>query len=179
MKALKRIALVLLIIPILLLVAAFLLPSKYRVTRTVAMKATADAIFAQVNMLKTWPEWTAWTKARYPDMRISFSGPEAGVGATYNWDGKSTGQGTLTITKSEPGRGIGYDMAFEHGKFKSQGGILIEPAGDQMNVTWTNEGELRSNPINRYFGLMMDKMMGPDFEQGLRNLKQRVEAPPK
>jgi hypothetical protein len=32
------------------------------------------------------------------------------------------------------------------------------------------------SPINRYFGLMMDGMMGPDLEKGLTNLKDRVEA---
>jgi len=100
------------------------------------------------------------------------------VGATYSWDGKSTGQGTLTITKSEPGKGIGYDLSFQQGKFKSTGTITIEPAGEGFNVIWSNEGELGSNPINRYFGLMMDRMMGPDFETGLGNLKKRVEAPP-
>ena len=40
------------------------------------MKAKTDDIFARVNMLKTWPDWTAWTLARFPDMQVSFSGPE-------------------------------------------------------------------------------------------------------
>ena len=38
------------------------------------------------------------------------------------------------------------------------------------------QGDLGSNPINRYFGLIMDRMMGPDFEEGLNTLKGKVEA---
>lgn len=31
------------------------------------------------------------------------------------------------------------------------------------------------NPVNRYMSLMMDGMIGPDFELGLENLKTVVE----
>jgi hypothetical protein len=56
------------------------------------------------------------------------------------------------------------------------GAITLEPAGESIRVTWSNEGDLGANPINRYFGLMMDRMMGPDFEEGLNNLKRTIEA---
>src|SRR5262245_24562443 len=103
MKALRKIAIVILLIPIVLMLASFLLPSRYTVTRVVSIKAPAEVVFAEINSLKSWTNWTAWTKAKYPDMEVRFSGPEAGAGASYSWDGKSTGQGTLVITKSEPG----------------------------------------------------------------------------
>lgn len=178
MKALKTIVLVVLLLPIALVLAAFLLPSTYRVERSQLIKAPSDAVFAQINTLKTWPEWTAWTVARYPDMKVSFEGPDSGVGATYSWDGKSSGQGVLKLTRAEPGKGVWYDLDFDHGKFKSTGGLILEPAGDSVKVTWFNEGNLGANPVSRYFGLMMDKMMGPDFATGLLNLKQKVEAKP-
>ena len=69
-----------------------------------------------------------------------------------------------------------YDLDFEHGKYKSTGSITLQPVGDSVNVVWSNEGDLGANPINRYFGLMMDRMIGPDFEEGLNNLKRKVEA---
>jgi len=31
------------------------------------------------------------------------------------------------------------------------------------------------SPVNRYFGLLMDRMVGPDFEGGLTNLKALAE----
>jgi len=178
MKALKIAVLIVLIVPILLIVVSLFLPSKYRVERDAIMAAKPDAIFLHVNTLKYWPEWTAWTVAKFPDMKVSFSGPEAGVGAIYSWDGKSSGQGTLKLTRSEPGKAVGYDLNFENGKYLSTGTITLEPAGESTKVIWSNEGSLGWNPVSRFFGLLMDKVMGPDFEEGLRKLQQKVEAKP-
>jgi hypothetical protein len=57
----------------------------------------------------------------------------------------------------------------------SRGILLLAPDGSGTRVTWTNEGDMGSSPINRYFGLMMDSMVGPDFDAGLRNLKALAE----
>jgi len=176
MKALKKILLIVLLIPIALVVVSLFLPSTYRVERRVTISAKPGAVFAPINMLKQWPEWTAWTVAKYPDMKVSFAGPEAGVGASYSWEGQSTGQGTLKITRSEADKGISYDLNFENGKYLSKGAITLEPSGESVEVTWSNEGDLGWNPVSRFFGLFMDQMMGPDFEEGLRNLRQRVEG---
>ena len=45
--------------------------------------------------------------------------------------------------------------------------MIVHPAGDSCMVHWIVEGDLGYNPVNRYFGLLMNKMMGPDFERGL------------
>lgn len=176
MKPLKKVILAVLLVPVLILIGSLFLPSRYRVERSLEMRAKADVLFAQLSALKNWTNWTAWTVAKYPDMQVSFSGPESGTGATYTWDGKSTGHGVLKLTRAEPEKGIGYDLAFDHGKYVSKGAIEYVPAGDGLKVTWTNEGDLGWNPISRFFGLLMDRMMGPDFEEGLRNLKQKTEA---
>src|SRR5262245_24631613 len=176
MKALKTIVLIVLLVPIALLLVSLFLPSRYRVERSLAIQATPGAIFTRVNTLKSWPEWTAWTTARYPDMQISFAGPESGAGATYSWNGKSSGHGTLKITRAEPDKGIGYELDFENGKYVSTGAISLVDSGGLVTVTWSNEGNLGWNPVSRYFGLLMDRMMGPDFEEGLRNLKRGLEA---
>ena len=178
MKALRKIILIALLIPVALVMVSLFLPSRYHVERSVKMRAKPSAIFSQINTLKQWPEWTAWTLVKYPDMKVSFTGPEAGEGAVYSWEGKSSGQGTLKLTRSDPDKSIAYDLDFERGKYLSKGIIAIEPAGDSVKVSWSNEGDLGWNPVSRFFGLFMDKMMGPDFEEGLRNLQQRVETKP-
>jgi hypothetical protein len=176
MNALKKAILAVLLIPIALVIVSFLLPSTYRVERRVTMNAKPAVVFTHLNNLKQWPEWTAWTVAKYPDMKVSFAGPEAGVGASYSWEGKSSGRGTLKITRSEPDKSIGYNLDFENGKYVSNGAIMLEPTGESVTVIWSNEGNLGWNPVSRFFGLFMDKMMGPDFEDGLRDLQKMVEA---
>jgi hypothetical protein len=176
MNALKKVILAVLLLPIVLVVVSLFLPSTYRVERRVTINAKPGAVFPHINTLKLWPEWTAWTTEKYPDMKASLTGPETGMGASYSWEGKSSGRGTLKITRSEPDKSIGYDLDFENGKYVSKGAITLEPVGESVSVTWSNEGDLGWNPVSRFFGLFMDKMMGPDFEEGLRNLQKKVEA---
>ncbi len=176
MKWIKRILLVVAVLVVVFLAVGFLLPAHYRVERSVVIQAKPDTIYAQISNFKNWLQWTAWNQTKYPDMRVKFDGPESGVGAGYSWEGKSTGQGSIKFTRAEPAKGIWYDLDFEQGKYKSWGAITMDPSGDRVKVTWTNEGDLGSNPINRYFGLLMDRMMGPDFEEGLNNLRGKVET---
>lgn len=175
-KSLKAIVLAVMVIPIIAILFSLLLPSTYRVERSVVMQARPEAVFAHVNALKHWPDWTAWTVTKYPDMKYAFAGPESGVGASYSWNGESSGNGELKITKVDPNRRLDYELSFEHGKHVSTGAIVIEPQGEAIKVTWFNEGSLGWNPVARVFGLMMDRMMGPDFEEGLRKLQQRFES---
>jgi len=176
MKYLKRIAIIVGVMVLLFLALGLMLPTTYQVERSVVMRAKPDVVFPHVNTLKQWPEWTAWNTKKYPDLRFSFDGPESGVGAVYRWEGEATGTGSLKLTGSDPAKGIEYNLDFEHGKYLSKGAIKLEETGDSTKVTWTNEGDLGSNPINRYFGLMMDIMLGPDFEEGLNSLRQQVET---
>ena len=116
MKLLKKIALVLLVLVVLLAVVGFFLPSHYRVERSVSIRAKPEAIYAQISNFKNWLQWTAWNQTKYPDMQVKFEGPESGVGAAYTWEGKSTGQGQIRLTRADPDQGISYDLDFEHGK---------------------------------------------------------------
>src|SRR5262245_37252349 len=71
MKTFKKVVLVILLIPVVILIASLFLPSKYHVERSLEMRAKPDAIFAQVSGLRNRTNWTAWTVAKYPDMQVS------------------------------------------------------------------------------------------------------------
>jgi len=176
MEAIKKVILAVLLIPTFISIAALLLPAKYRVERSLGMRAEPNAIFAQVSVLAQWTNWTAWPAGSVAPQQLSFCGPESGAGASCAWAGKSTGHGVLKLTRADPDRGVGYDLELDHGKYVSKGAIEYFPAGDGMKVTWTIEGDFGWNPISRIFGLLMDKMLGPHLEEGLRNLKQKIEA---
>jgi len=153
--------------------ASLFLPSIYRVERRVTMNARPGAVFPHINTLKEWPEWTAWTVAKYPDMKDVLHRPEAGVGASYSWEGKSSA-GHARDHAIEPDKGIGYQSRFRQWEVclpgRHQPGA-IRRIGERH---WSNEGDLGWNPVSRFFGLFMDKMMGPDFEEGLRNLQKKL-----
>jgi len=178
MKALKKILLVLGILVLLIIVIGFCLPSKVRVERSVVIKAPANMAFDQVNTLKNWEGWSPWHHID-PKMQLTYSGPASGSGASYTWksDNKKVGNGILTITASNPDSLVKTDMDFmDHGKGSADFTFTKVPEGTK--VTWGMNSDMGMNPIARYFGAMMDKMVGSDFEKGLNNMKEVVEKMP-
>ena len=175
MRILKWIGIGVIAVVVLFVSVGFCLPRRFSVSRSIVVEAPPEAVYGVVAKLREWPTWTAWTVERYPDMKVTFSGPEEGVGARQSWEGNSSGKGSVEITKASPEEGIAYDFAFDGSP--STGGISFFPSFDGATlVTWHAEGDLGMNPIARYFGLLMDRFMGPDFEVGLTNLKKKVEA---
>jgi len=176
MKTLKKILLGLLIVVAVFVVVGLFLPSKYHVERSVVVQAKPATIFPWVNNLKKWNEWSPWTKEKDPTLVYTFEGPEEGPGAASKWDGKKFGDGSMRITESSEDKGAKYELEFNRGKFISSSVIAFEPQGDSTQVRWSTDGDVGGNPVNRYFGLFMGKMIGPDFEEGLAKLKVKVEG---
>jgi effector-binding domain-containing protein len=170
MKIVRRILFIILAIIALILGIAFLLPRHVQVERSKVIAADAAFVFVQVNTLKNWENWSPWHKLD-PNMKIQYAGPEAGVGASYSWQSskKNVGNGKLTILQSVPNDSIVVEMDFmENGK--SAGIYRFVSQANATKVNWIMRTDLGNNPIARYFGLFMDKMVGPDFEKGLNNL---------
>jgi hypothetical protein len=176
---LKKILIGIVVVVLLLVGGAFLLPSSYHVEREVVIAGDSEDVFPHINNLKNWNVWTPWSVERFPKMQVTYTGPEAGVGAESSWTDEDNGDGRMVITKSDPEEGIVYDLFFE-GMPKSTGAIELEETGgdaDTVRVTMAMDGEMGNNPVSRYFGLLMDSFLGVDFETGLANLKRTVEAP--
>lgn len=163
------------VLVMLFLVVAYVLPDSYHVERSIVIDAPPEEIHAYVDQLNRWPEWTVWTTERYPNLEYSYEGPEAGVGARQIWDDPETGAGHLEITESDPQEGIVYTMVFE-GFEPLDGAIQYDQVDDGTQVSWIANGKTGNNPIARYFGLMMDSMIGADFAEGLAGLKTAVES---
>lgn len=175
-KVLKRIILVVLLVPILLIVISFFLPSKYRVERSEVIQAPPEAIYPRLAQLKRWPEWTVWNTNFDSTLVYTFTGPAEGAGAEMSWTAKS-GNGALKLTGADPRSGVTYELNFEQGKFLARGGVMLTPAeGGATRTTWFNEGDLGWNPVWRYFGLLMDRMMGGEFQKNLDSLKAKTEG---
>jgi hypothetical protein len=156
-----------------LLVVAFFFPREYRVERTVVTKAKAEAVMAQVGDLKMWKNWGAWQE-RDPGMKLTYAPVTTGVGAWSAWESEKEGNGKMTITLQTPTK-VSYLLEFPDMGTKSNGSMeLIADAGG-TRVVWVDAGDLGHNPVNRWVGLFLEKIIGPDFERGLANLKRLVE----
>ena len=176
MKILKRILIAVGLLLLGLIIVSQFLPSKYHVERSIVIAAQADAIHPWVNNLKKWPEWSAWTAAKDPTLVYSYEGPEEGVGAISKWDAKKMGEGSMKLTASEAGKLVQFDLSFAHGKYLSTGTFTFAPDTGGTKVTWGMDGNVSRNPLDRFFSLLMDSMIGKDFEEGLGNLKKKAEG---
>jgi uncharacterized protein YndB with AHSA1/START domain len=172
--ALKLIAA--LVTTVLLLAAVgFALPSAFKVERAVQIEAPAAEVYALIASPREWKRWSAWN-ARDPAMRIEYTGPDSGLGAGWSWQSATEGNGAMEFTAAVPGERLDYVLRFPDMGMESKGMLRIEPAGSGVRLSWSNEGDMGGNPISRWFGLFMDRLVGPDFEAGLANLKRIAEA---
>lgn len=159
---------------VLLLVAvAFFLPRGYRVERAIVIRAKPEAVLPQVADLRAWKNWGAWQE-RDPGMKLSYSAVTTGVGAWSQWESTKEGNGKMTIRTLSATK-VGYLLEFPDMGTKSDGSIELVPEGGATRVVWIDAGDLGNNPVHRWFGLLVDKLIGPDFERGLANLKQLTE----
>ena len=145
-------------------------------SRGIIVNAPPKKVFDLVVEPKQWTRWSAWNK-RDPDMKITYKGPPFGIGARWEWVSKTEGTGSMEITKVEPDRLVEYSLSFADYNMKSTGMLKLEPMGNGTAVSWTNSGDTGGNPLKHYLALMMDRMVGPDFEAGLVNLKALAESP--
>lgn len=156
----------------------FFLPGDFDVKRTIVIDGKPADIYPVVADLKQWPEWTVWNDTTYPGMEITYGEVTSGLGAEYSWKGEASGNGTMKITKAEEPGTLEWELNFD-GFETSYGYCTIKAVErDRTRVDFGMRGNMGASPINKYFGLMMDSMMGSEFDKNLKNLKDRVENPP-
>ena len=153
------------------------MPTQWRVERTVVVAAPAAVVFPLINDLQRWPDWTEWDGAEDPSLQRRFGdGPTAGIGAAMSWTGDEVGEGRLTISESVPDRRIGYDLRLAHDGLLSEGAIVLAPAQGGVRVTWSTGGELGWSPLVRLMGPWIEHAVGSDFDHGLAGLKRVAEG---
>jgi hypothetical protein len=152
-------------------------PSEFRITRSATVSAPPETVYAQVNDFHKWQAWSPWAKMD-PAAKNTFEGPSAGTGATFRWVGNAeVGEGSMTITESHPSDLILIKLEFlKPFPATNTTEFTFKPQGDQTVVTWTMSG--RNGFVGKAFCLVMnmDKMVGGDFEKGLRDMKTAAEA---
>jgi len=159
-----------------LLGAGLLLPSTFEVSRAIVIAAPADKVYDLIADPRLWAKWSAWSK-RDPAMEVRYSGPPFGQGAKWSWKSRSEGTGSMEFTRVEPNHRVEYALSFPEYNMKSGGAFQIDAAPAGTRVVWTNAGDVGSNPLKHYLAAMMDRLVGPDFEAGLANLKAVAEKP--
>jgi effector-binding domain-containing protein len=180
----KKLLYSIVIIIFIFLVIGFLLPNEVHVERSAEINRPASTVFTLVNSYATNDIWSPWV-ARDPDAVFQVSGPVSGVGARLEWNGdpRLIGKGSQEIIESKP-----WSLVRTALDFDQQGSAIayfdISEREGGCLVTWgfdtdLTEGQgLLPGVMARYFGLLFDRWIGSDYEEGLANLKVFAEAMP-
>lgn len=178
MKALKIIGLTLVGIIALILITGLFVNGNYAVEREVTINKPKQEVFDYLKYLKNQSNYSVWAKID-PAMKTEFRGEDASVGFVSAWDSKNpdAGKGEQKITKIADGKRIDYELHFiEPFESTDFAYMTTEAINDSVtNVKWGFNGKMKY-PMNLMMLTMdMEKMLAPDLENGLKNLKAILE----
>lgn len=161
----------------LILILAMIAPKTYSVFRTVEISRPKAEVFEYLKSLKKMDEWSPWAR-KDPDMEKKFSGTDGEVGALSYWKGnKDVGEGEQEIVRIVDGERIESELRFLK-PWKSISDCYTqvdETSSETTKVTWGFSGKNKFPMSIMMLFMSMDKMVGKDFEAGLKNLKTVLE----
>jgi uncharacterized protein YndB with AHSA1/START domain len=159
------------------LVIASFKPDDFHVERTARIDASPSTVYGHLNDFREWPAWSPWAKLD-PRMQSTFDGPTSGVGAGYRWSGNGkVGEGSMRILESAPPTKLVIQLEFLRPfRASNRATFTLRDLGDRTAITWAMDG--KSALISKAFGLFvkMDRLVGADFDRGLRSLKALSET---
>lgn len=155
----------------------------FRIERSTFIAAAPAAIFPLITDFRRWTEWSPY-EGLDPKLERIYSGADHGVGAVYDWKGNNkVGVGRMEILNADaPSRvliKLDFLKPFEghnHAEF------TLTPEAGGSRVSWAMFGPepCGANAVLHFImGLVfnMEKMVGGQFETGLKQLKAAVEGP--
>ena len=178
MNMIKKIFFGLLGIIALLLIAALFMPKEYAVEREVTINKPVDSVFKYVKYLKNQNEFSVWANID-PNMKSTFKGTDGAVGAISAWESKvkEVGIGEQEITQITEGKRLDFELRFKEPMNDTAKGFMSTEriSDNQTKVKWGINGTF-PYPFNVMLPFMkMDEMIGKDLQQGLDNLKVKME----
>lgn len=152
---------------------------KFRYERSGVINAPAEKIFPFISNFRLGAQWSPYEQ-KDPNMKKTFIGPDAQVGAVMEFDGnRESGSGKLEMLKLVPNelaelrllmtKPMNADHIIEY---------RLTPEGAGTKFTWAMHGD--GGFMSKLMTTLIDceKMIGGDMEKGIANLKTLVESQP-
>ena len=147
----------------------------FHLRRETTIAAPVDRVHALVNDFHEWQAWSPW-EGLDAGLERTYTGPTAGVGAIYAWRGnRQAGEGRMEILESQP-RHVAVDLLFAAPmKAHNRVDFTLTPVAEGTHVEWAMTGP--QNVVMRLMSKVwsMEKLIGPDFDRGLAQLKRAAE----
>ncbi len=151
-------------------------PDSFRIQRSTGVNASPERIFPLIASLRSMNTWSPFVDPD-PAIKISYSGPESGKGATHTWSGNSkVGEGRIEITETTPPSKVAMQLDMvKPMKASNAVEFTLLPNGSGTTVTWAMSG--RQPFLAKLMSIFIDcdRMVGSQFEKGLASLKALAE----
>lgn len=161
----------------LLIIIGLALPQRARVVASIEVDAPLATVFALTNDFHRASLWLPWIETD-PNVRIVYSGPDRGVGATITWDGLVVGAGTQVITESIPYEHITTTIN-PGGPGEAKSWFDFVDTGRSTYLDWSFEVDYGYNIVGRFAALLLTDIIRRDYEHGLASLKNIAESLPR
>lgn len=171
MKQLKGFLFVIIGLFAMITLLSLLMPSKVMTVRSVVVHAADSIIISQITDLQNWEHWhPLFMNGNKPTM----SHPSAGINAFATWNSNEK-QNRLLIT--ETGANHVKLVLARAGENDVTNIISTNPVSDSsaVQLEWRVLTKLKWYPWEKFYGIFIDKLSGPGYEQALNNLKNFVE----
>jgi uncharacterized protein YndB with AHSA1/START domain len=152
----------------------YLLPADFKIEKSTFIQARPAQVFASLNNLSAWENWSAWNQHADPTLSNFYQGPMSGVGSEFSWKSEKTGEGKIVITANEPDKKIEFQFYPEGGKLQAQGQFILESVEKGTRLTWISNGALPGYS-DRLKGVFLKRKLDAEFERGLSGLKELLE----
>ncbi len=180
MKFLKVLLAIVAILVAVLLIAGLITDGSYEVERSVVIDGCYGDVYEQSTNWEKWNVWSPWNE-KADDIVYTYNGEMGTVGSSYTWESASdqVGAGMMTCTGLSENK-MEYHLNFTRPfESESDGYMTMEKVDGGVKVAWGFFGEFKFPMTIMSLFMDMDEAVGPDFEKGLNNLKELVEALPK
>lgn len=174
MKIFRFLLIVIGIFIFLLFAIPIFLPNKAYSEREIEINMRVDSIYNFVMDLNNFQEWNPWTDME-KELVLTVAKNNNST-AKIEWDGDTLGTGYIERIESKPNQWIKSKVAFLK-PWKSEALDIMKFKSLDSNrtiVQWGLEMHL-DYPFGRYFNFFYDKMIGSDYEKGLKKLKLLFE----
>ena len=177
MKLLKPLLVILLSLTVIAALLMVLAPREKMLSRSIRIKAPKSTVFKHIQSFEHRKAWYPWTSLD-PNMQTSIEGKDGEVGALYKWSGnEEVGVGEQLITQLVVNEQVDTRLIFKEPFASTSDTYLkISQEGEETVATWGMKAYMPI-PVN-IMGLFMsfEENVGPDYEQGLKNLKGICES---
>jgi hypothetical protein len=175
MKILKVLGIVIALLAAIILIGGQFLPKTYSVNRSTTIDAPDSVVYKNIADFNEFYKWNPWAKME-PTAKTKISGPVAQPDHLYEWVGKETGEGYMRILEAKPNSLIDIELKFIE-PFENLANTRFDLVSENnvTKVTWTMTGKYSLLTKWMCFFVSMDKMIGGDFESGLKSLKEKSE----